>query len=30
MGSEFKKKVSGRIFDILENMWKVDCEKEEK
>lgn len=30
MGSELKKKASGRILDILENMWKVDCEKEEK
>lgn len=30
MGSELKKKASGRILDILENMWKADCEKEEK
>lgn len=30
MGSELKKKESGRILDILENMWKADCEKEEK
>lgn len=30
MGSELKKKASGRILDILENTWKADCEKEEK
>lgn len=30
MGSELKKKASGSILDILENMWKTDCEKEEK
>lgn len=30
MDSELKKKASGRILDILENTWKVNCEKEEK
>lgn len=25
MGSELKKKASGRILDILENTWKADC-----
>lgn len=30
MDDDLKRKVSGRILEILKNMWKLECEKEEK
>lgn len=30
MDDDLKRKVSGRILEILQNMWKLECKKEEK
>lgn len=30
MDDDLKRKISGRILEILQNMWKMECEKEEK
>lgn len=30
MDYDLKRKVSGRILEILQNMWKLDCGKDEK
>lgn len=30
MDDDLKRKASGRTLEILQNMWKSECEKEEK